>query len=114
MAKNHIEYQFDFHFFADGIKTARRGRGLSQAALGDAIGKSKSTISRYEKMSRLPPLWDFLAICFFLNFDPMTFLLITEAAKETARIFDARVAFAEPRHEFIQDAVNRPKGANGD
>lgn len=40
--------------FGDILKKLRQERGLSQAALADAVGVSKSTIGMYEQGNRLP------------------------------------------------------------
>lgn len=52
----------------------RKGRGLSQAALGKMLGKSKATVSRWETFRVCPTLDDFLMVCWEFNLDPLDYL----------------------------------------
>jgi transcriptional regulator with XRE-family HTH domain len=49
------------------IRAARKEAGLSQAALGDAIGRDHKTISRWENAHRIPNLLDLIRIAHALN-----------------------------------------------
>lgn len=56
------------------IRRRRRERGLSQAALGAAIGRDHSTISRWESGERLPTLPALLALGLVLDCAPTALL----------------------------------------
>jgi transcriptional regulator with XRE-family HTH domain len=103
MTRNKKLYSFDWQVFSEQMKIARQGRGLSQTQLGDAIGKSKATISKYEHMKAFPPVWDFLAICYYFDWQPLKFLLVYDGFQKTVEMFDASIS-----------SRNLPKGANGD
>lgn len=82
------DYSFNYQLWRTSLRQARQGRGLSQTSLGDVISKTKSTISRYESGVVMPEIVDFLALCFFFDWNPLTFLTQTEAMNKTAYMFD--------------------------
>lgn len=55
------------------IVTARRGAGLSQAQLADAIGKPPSFVGKYELGERRLDIVELLVILTSLNLDFQTF-----------------------------------------
>lgn len=81
-------YTFDYPRWAKEMKAARQGRGLSQSSLGGVIGKTKATISRYESLKCFPEIVDFLALCYYFDKNPMTYLLIGDKVQKTANMFD--------------------------
>jgi transcriptional regulator with XRE-family HTH domain len=48
--------QVDLQIFAERLKNLREDHGLSTRALGEAVGTSNATISRYETGKRDPDL----------------------------------------------------------
>lgn len=49
-------YNFDLEIFATRIKELRNKRGFSTEKLGKAIGVSNASITRWERMQRMPSL----------------------------------------------------------
>lgn len=83
-----MDYRFDYTLFKKSIREAREGRGLTQTQIGEIIGKTRATISRYESATVMPEIVDFLALCYYFDFNPLDFLKITLDAKKTAYMFD--------------------------
>lgn len=79
---------------------ARRGRGLSQESLGKVIGKTRATISRYESLKCFPEVVDFLAICYYFDKQPMTYLIVGDDVQKTATMFDEM--FQQPKHRIVE------------
>lgn len=46
--------KYNSAIFAERLKQVRKERGLSQQALGEMIGVSKATISKYENQVKAP------------------------------------------------------------
>jgi transcriptional regulator with XRE-family HTH domain len=79
------------HFIADW----RRHRGLSQTALGDALGISKASISRIER-SVQPYTQDLLeAVAEIFQVEPA--VLLTYRPKETAPLLSVWERIPQPR-----------------
>jgi len=74
--------------FSEWIKAARKGRGLSQKSVGQAMNKTTATISRWEAGKVYPTLSDFLLICWFYDLQPMLFFIKSETLEKTATMFD--------------------------
>ena len=60
--------------FADRLRRLRRAQGLSQQALADLAGVSKSSINMYERGEREPGFAALSAFCEILNTDMNTLL----------------------------------------
>ena len=56
------------------VRRQRRRRGLSQAALAAAVGRDRSTVSRWEAGERLPTLAALVALARALRCDPAALL----------------------------------------
>lgn len=103
-----INFCLDQQNFAANIRAARKGRGISQAAVGKILGVSKPTISVWESAKGLPTIDHFLALCWLFEFQPISFLLInTEQAVKTARMFAASVG-DKPIATVHEVFVNEP------
>ena len=95
--------------FKDRLKELRKRRGLSQVALADRLGLSKSTIGAYETGDIKPSIEALNAIADFFNVDlnylmgaedGSTYYLDPEAAeiaKEIANRKDLRILFDATR-----------------
>lgn len=53
--------------FGERLKKGREAKGLSQKALGEALGISRETISKYENGERFPSFDRAISIAVFLN-----------------------------------------------
>ena len=58
---------FDSKDFGERLKSYRLKKGLSQENVAASLGKSKTTISRYEKGELLPDVKDINKICELLE-----------------------------------------------
>lgn len=92
-----VGYRFDYERWSSDMYNARRGRGVTQQTLGQVIGKTKATISRYESLKTFPEVVDFLAICFYFDWNPMEYLLVGDDVKKTAYMFDELRQLQQPR-----------------
>ena len=52
------------------IRTARVSRGLTQSALADKVGVSKTTIVQWESGETAPTTPNFFTLCEVLNYEP--------------------------------------------
>src|SRR4051812_20142193 len=89
------------------IKRAREERGLSQAALGDAIGYKASMVSAFENGSRRLKVEDLTKLCVALDKEPEYFLR-TQAYREAAtrRVgLTLRGKLASLHHQPLTDAI---------
>lgn len=65
------------------LRRRRRRQGLSQAALAAAVGRDRSTISRWESGERLPNLASLVALGRALRCDPAALLPQAKAGVRT-------------------------------
>lgn len=87
-----MNFRFDHSAFAENIKQARRGRGLSQKSVAKILSVSKATISLWENDKAQPTIDNMLALCWLYEFSPVSFLIVkTEEAVKTQRMFAERV-----------------------
>ena len=52
------------------IRTARVSRGMTQSALADKVGVSKTTIVKWESGEASPTTPNFFTLCEVLNYEP--------------------------------------------
>ena len=101
--------------FKDRLKELRKQRGLSQVALAEKLGLSKSTIGAYETGDIIPSLPALNAIADFFNVDlnylngaadESTYYLNPEAAELAKEIYnrdDLRILFDATRDISKED-----------
>lgn len=85
--------------FAARLRQARQAKGLSQAALAEAVGTRQSQISRIESGRRLP--------------DSETLCRLADALESTMDYLVGRVDDPDPRARAVADAVHRDIKALG-
>lgn len=79
---------FDLTHFAENIRAARKGRGMSQKSVAKAMGKSIALVSRWETGASIPSIWNFLYLCWLFDFDPYSFLMVFSEGQKTHMMFD--------------------------
>ncbi len=100
----------------DRIRELRKQHGLSQAALGEKIGRSKAAVVSYESDRQAPPLEVLISIADLFNvtldslvsYKPKGFLvgLDNEQSKFVCRVRDEFLAPTSRKGELSETQVN--------
>ena len=86
--------------FSETFKALRKKRGLSQRALADHLGLSKSAVSMYELGSREPDFETLEKIADFFNVDLNFLLGESKVENEIQQFVDLRVKQLFPKEAF--------------
>lgn len=94
--------------FAERLREARKTAKLSQEALAKRIGRTKSTISRWESGERNPKMFEMVELEKTLGIPAETLLYGKEEIKETTLSEINRISsqLEEPRQKIVLDTAN--------
>lgn len=93
--------------FAERLKEARKSAKLSQEALAKSIGRTKSTISRWESGERNPKMFEMIELEKILGVSAEKLLYGTEEIKETTLSEINRISakLEEPRKQVVLETA---------
>ena len=93
--------------FAERLKEARKSANLSQEALAKSIGRTKSTISRWESGERNPKMFEMVELEKILGVPAETLLYGTEKITKTTLSEINRISskLEEPRQQVVLDTA---------
>lgn len=93
--------------FAERLKEARKSAKLSQEALAKSIGRTKSTISRWESGERNPKMFEMVELEKILGVPAETLLYGTEKITKTtlSEINQISSKLEEPRQQVVLDTA---------
>lgn len=93
--------------FAERLKEARKSANLSQEALAKSIGRTKSTISRWESGERNPKMFEMVELEKILGVPAETLLYGTEKITKTtlSEINQISSKLEEPRQQVVLDTA---------
>lgn len=93
--------------FAERLKEARKSAKLSQEALAKSIGRTKSTISRWESGERNPKMFEMVELEKILGVPAETLLYGTEKITKTTLSEINRISskLEEPRQQVVLDTA---------
>lgn len=94
--------------FAERLKEARKSAKLSQEALAKKIGRTKSTISRWESGERNPKMFEMVELEKILGVTAENLLYGTEEIKKTTLSEINRISsqLEEPRQKIVLDTAS--------
>lgn len=96
--------------FAERLKEARKAAKLSQEALAKKIGRTKSTISRWESGERNPKMFEMIELENILGISAETLMYGTEKINPISPFIEETVEamkkLEEPRQKLVLDTAN--------
>lgn len=95
--------------FAERLKEARKAAKLSQEALAKKIGRTKSTISRWESGERNPKMFEMIELENILGISAETLMYGTEKINPISPLIEETVEamkkLEEPRQQIVLDTA---------
>lgn len=82
---------FQFELWASHVQSKRLRAGLTMQQVADQIGRSKVSISRWERRITVPSIADFLVMCAFFDLAPSEYMKLEKTMEKTMHMWDSTV-----------------------